>query len=177
MAAVVRGAHRRALWLAGQVVRARPPATDEAATIAVMDVDPERIVLPDRIRAFLIDAIGRKMSAGEGDPQPILSGLPESMIAGQVERLCDRGPFGWLLDARADRIQDRIALEVCEDSRMAGMTHYRVWDDGSVERLPSVRDAIVFPPGCSRDDEDRIREEYFVHNRAVYERLAERGFR
>lgn len=56
------------------------------------------------------------------------------------------GPFGRLLDARADQIQDRVALEVCEDRRMAGMSHYRIWDDGSTEHLPSARDGIVFPP-------------------------------
>lgn len=146
-------------------------------TIVVMAVDPEPIVLPGPIRAFLMDTIGQRLTAGDRDPHPILSGLPESMIAGQVQRLCEGGPFGWLLDARADRIQDRIALEICEHSRMAGMSHYRVWEDGTPERLPSVRDAIVFPPGCSAGDEERLREEYFAHNRAVYGALAERGFR
>lgn len=70
-----------------------------------------------------------------------------------------------------------VAVEVCEDSRMAGMSHYRVWDDGSFERLPSPRDDLVFPPGASRSDEERIRQEYHVHNRTAYEGLAERGFR
>jgi hypothetical protein len=142
-----------------------------------MDGDPEPIVLPGRTRAFLVDTMGRRMSVGGRDPQSILSHLPRSMIPGQVQRLCEGGPFGWLLDVRADRIQDRIALEVCEDSRMAGMSHYRIWDDGSLESLPSVRDGVVFPPGCSRTDEERIRREHFVHNLAVYEALAERGFR
>lgn len=142
-----------------------------------MDPDPERIVLPAPIRAFLIDTIGRKIRAGERDSQPILRDLPRWMIAGQVQRLYEGGPFGWLLDARADRIQERVALEICEDSRMAGRSHYRIWDDGSIEHLPSARDGIVFPPGCSTDDEERLRREYFAHNRAVYERLASRGFR
>lgn len=142
-----------------------------------MEVDPEPIVLPDRITALLIDTIGRKMSAGDRDPRPMRGRLPKSLVAGQVQRLCEGGPFGWLLDARVDRIQGRIALEICEDSRMAGVSHYRIWDDGSVERLTSVHDGMVFPPGCSRDDEERIRREYAVHNRAVYEHLSERGFR
>jgi hypothetical protein len=142
-----------------------------------MGADPERITLPGPIRAFLIETITTKMSAGARDPQPILESLPASLPAGQVQRLCEGGSFGWLLDARVDRVQDRIALEVCEDSRMAGMSHYRVWNDGSVERLPTARDGMVFPAGASIEDEERIRQEYHSHNQAVYGRLAERGFR
>lgn len=99
------------------------------------------------------------------------------MPAGQVQRLCQGGPFGWLLEARVDLVQDRVALEICEESRMAGMRHYRIWDDGSFEPLPTARDGIVFPPGCPPDEEERIRQEHYAHNRAVYEELAERGFR
>ena len=140
-------------------------------------MEPELIVLPEPIRAFLIDTIGHKMSAGGRNPQPILSTLPASMPAGQVQRLCHGGPFGWMLDARADRIQGRVAVEICENSRMAGMSHYRVWDDGSIERLPTARDGMVFPADCSEDDEERIRQEFFAHNRAVEDQLDARGFR
>jgi hypothetical protein len=141
-----------------------------------MGADPERITLPAPIRAFLLETIASRMSAGGRDLQPLLETLPGSMPAGQVQRLCEGGPLGWLLDARVDRVGERIALEICEDSRMAGMSHYRVWNDGSIERLPTAQDGIVFPAGSSIDDEERIRREYFAHNRAVYGRLAERGF-
>ena len=142
-----------------------------------MSARQEQIELPNAIRAFLIEMVGRKMSRGGRAPQPSLDGLPGSMQAGQVQRLCQGGPFGWLLDARLDRIEDRMALEVCENSRMAGVVHYRVWDDGSVQQLPTERAEMVFPAGCSKDEEERIRQEYFAHNRAVHELLAGRGFR
>jgi hypothetical protein len=147
------------------------------ATIVVMGAEPEPIALPGPIRAFLLETIASKMSAGGRDPQPSLENLPASLPAGQVQRLCEHGPFGWLLDARVDRVDERIAVEICEESRMAGMSHYRVWDDGSIERLPAARDGMAFPAGSSTEDEARIRQEYYAHNHAVYDRLAERGFR
>jgi hypothetical protein len=133
--------------------------------------------LPPRIREFLTGAVARRMSRPGADPRPGLDELPVSMPAGRVLRLCEGGPYGWLLDARADRVGDRVALEVMEDSRIAGTAHYLVWEDGSVEPLPAPQEGMVFPADSSEEDEKRIRQDHFAHNRAVYERLAERGFR
>ena len=141
-----------------------------------MTAEPEAIELPDPISAVLIDTVTRMTGFGDRDPQPALDRLPGSMPAGRVLRLAEGGPFGWMLDARADRIDERIALEVCENSRMSGLRHYRVWDDGSVEDLPTEQPFMVFPADCSDEERERVQQEYFAHNRAVYDHLAERGF-
>ena len=64
-----------------------------------------------------------------------------------------------------DAIDGRLALEVLENSRMAGENYFRVWDDGTVGR--SSR------PWSSHSGDE---EAYFAHNRIAYEHLRERGF-
>ena len=108
--------------------------------------DEDAIDLPEAIRDFLIGTAERRMRLSAHDPKRAIELLAASMPAGRVVRLAEGGPFGWLLDARADRIGDRVALEVCEDDRMSGPDHYRVWDDGSVEELATERIFVAFPP-------------------------------
>lgn len=117
------------------------------------------LTLPDPIRAWLTVTIERAW------PDPVV--LPDALPAGQVQRLASGGPFGLMYDARLDEIDGRIALEVLENSRMAGENYFRVWDDGTVERLePAPRMGYV----------DGAQEEYFAHNRSAYDHLRERGF-
>ncbi len=85
--------------------------------------------------------------------------------------------MGYLIDARLDPIGERLALEVVTDNRMSGPEHYRVWDDGNREELPTVQIGVSFPPDCSPEHRRRIEEDYYEHNRAVGRLLTERGFR
>ena len=110
------------------------------------------------------------------DTRPVIDALPSSMAAGSVRRLVSGGPFGWLIDARIDEVEGRMALEVIEEDRMSGPTHYRVWEDGTKENLPTERPLIVYPAGCSEQEKSRIEEEHGAYNRAVRRLLEDRGF-
>lgn len=101
--------------------------------------------------------------------------LPQTLPSGEVRRVASGGPFGHLFDARLDEIDGRLALEVLENSRMAGESYFRVWDDGTIEALePAPQIGYGY-----RDEADRAAAEaaYFAHNRRAYEHLRERGFR
>src|SRR6185436_11245216 len=105
----------------------------------------------------------------------VIAKLPAALPAGEVQRLAGGGPFGLMLDGRLDEIEGRVALEVLENSRMAGEVYFRVWDDGTVEPLdPAPRIGYAY-----RTEEERAaaEEEYFAHNRIAYDHLHERGFR
>jgi hypothetical protein len=133
----------------------------------------ERAV-PVAILDHLRESVTRHWSSR--DVPPPLGDLPAAMPEGVVMRLTSGGPFGWLLDARLDEVDGRLALEVLEDSRMAGPDHYRVWDDGTVEQLESVWTAYATPAGATDDERRAIEERYYAHNRAVGEALRARGF-
>ena len=134
----------------------------------------EPLPLTGPIREYLVRLIETRWS-GRDEPPPI-DGLPDAMPAGTVTYLAGRGPFGWLIEARLDEVDGRLALECLEDSRMAGPDHYRVWDDGTREELPNERIQYSSPPGCTPEELERIRQDYYAHNRAVQALLRERGF-
>jgi hypothetical protein len=127
------------------------------------------IDVPAAVRVYVADRVARRWPEGH-------AALPESLPDGQVTRLVSGGPFGWLVDARIDRIEGRVALEVLEDDRMSGPDHYRVWDDGSREDLETEHTTMVFPADCPPDEAKRIEEKFYAHNRAVQELLRQRGF-
>ena len=132
--------------------------------------------MPKEIHAFLVGQIESRW-IGEGrDARRAIGALRQSLPAGQVQRLVSGGPFGWLIDARLDEVDGRLALEVLEDDRMSGPDHYRVWDDGSREALETEETGMVLPPDCSPAEARRIEDAHYAHNRAVQEALRERGF-
>jgi len=134
----------------------------------------EPLPLPGPIRDYLVQLIETRWS-GREEPPPI-DALPDAMPAGTVTYLAGRGPFGWLIEARLDEVDGRLALECLEDSRMAGPDHYRVWEDGTREVLPNERIEYSYPTGCPPEELERIKAEYFAHNHAVQAQLRERGF-
>ena len=100
--------------------------------------------------------------------------LPEALPLGVVQRLASGGPFGHLFDGRLDEVDGRLALEVLENSRMAGESYFRVWDDGMIESLePAPQIGYGY-----RDETDRAaaKAAYFAHNGRAYAHLRERGF-
>jgi hypothetical protein len=128
------------------------------------------LAMPPAIHAWLVERVRRSWP----EPEPAVASIPSELAPGKVERLAGGGPFGLMLDGRLDEVDGRIALEVLENSRMAGEVYFRVWDDGTVEPLePAPRIAFGY-----RDEADRERaeREYFEHNRTAYDVLRERGF-
>ena len=134
----------------------------------------EQLPLRGPIRDYLVKLIETRWS-GRDEPPPI-DGLPDAMPAGTVTCLAGGGPFGWLIEARLDDVDGRLALECLEDSRMAGPDHYRVWEDGTREALPNEHIAYSHPTGAPPEEVERVRAEYHAHNRAVQALLRERGF-
>src|SRR5262249_41241279 len=121
------------------------------------------IALPAAVRAWLVEAIER----GWKDPAPVVAALPRELPAGQVVALAGGGSYGLRFDGRLDEIEGRLALEVLENSRMAGENYFRIWDDGTVEQLEPAP-WIAHAAGQE--------EEYFAHNRIAYDHLRSRGF-
>src|SRR4051795_12428772 len=89
------------------------------------------LAMPSAILAWLTERVERSWP----EPTPVVAKLPQAMPEGQVRRLAGGGPFGLMFDGRLDRCDGRVALEVLENSRMAGEVYFRIWDDGTVEPL------------------------------------------
>jgi hypothetical protein len=128
------------------------------------------IAIPAKIHAWLAERIERSWP----EPGPVIARIPAALEPGRVQRLAGGGPFGLMFDGRLDEIDGRIALEVLENSRMAGEVYLRVWDDGTIEPLePAPRIGYGYRTEEEREAAER---EYFAHNRLAYELLRERGF-
>lgn len=123
-----------------------------------------------------IAGVVRTRWSGRDEDAPV-GALPRELAEGRVVRVIGGGPFGWMMDARIDVVGGRIALEVLEDSRMAGPDHYRVWEDGTVEPLPGEHTGYAWPNDATPAEVARIRDRYHEHNRAVQAQLRRRGFR
>jgi hypothetical protein len=128
------------------------------------------IEVPPAVRGYVAERVARRWP--DGQPEELPDALPE----GQVTRLVSGGPFGWIVDARIDRVDGRVALEVLEDDRMSGPDHYRVWDDGSREDLETEHTTMVLPADCSPEEARRIEDAFYAHNREVQALLKQRGF-
>lgn len=133
-----------------------------------------QLSIPPAVRSYLTRLIELRFSGR--DPRPALDALPASLPAGTVRALARGGAFGWMIDARLDAIDGRLALECLEDSRMAGPEHYRVWEDGLREELPNERTGYGHPAGASPEEIQRLEDGFYAHNRSVQTLLRERGF-
>lgn len=131
------------------------------------------IEMPSAIREWLAAIIERSWP----EPAPLVASIPAALPAGEVQRLAGGGPFGLMFDGRLDEIDGRVALEVLENSRMSGESYFRVWDDGTLERLePSPRMAFSVAADSSPEERAEAERAYFAHNRTAYDLLRERGF-
>jgi hypothetical protein len=128
------------------------------------------LALPTAIRLWFED----RVSAVWPEPRPH---LPSALPSGEVQRLASGGPYGLCFDGRLDEVDGRLALEVLENSRMAGENYFRVWDDGTVESLdPSPRLGYGVHKDATAEEREQAEAAYFAHNRSAYEHLRERGF-
>jgi hypothetical protein len=99
---------------------------------------------------------------------------PHSLPQGVVRPIASGGPFGHRFDARLDVVDGRLALEVLENSRMAGEQYFRVWDDGTLEPLePAPQIGYSYREASEKAAAEAA---YFAHNRRAYAHLRERGF-
>lgn len=137
-----------------------------------MDVE-----LPPALLEHLRGRVRQIWGATKDDPATALAALPRALPPGEVVRAASGGAFGWLLDCRLDELDGRLALEVLEDSRMSGPSHYRVWEDGTREELPTVQTMMVFPADATADQRAEVERAYFAHNAEVGRLLRARGFR
>lgn len=81
---------------------------------------------------------------------------------------------GWLIWYRFGRKNAKWHLDCYAMHRMTNDRHWRVWEDGTVARLPTQREFYI----SARDPvENRRKEEaYYRFNRAVSELLKRKGF-
>jgi len=121
------------------------------------------LAMPSAILAWLTE----RVEGSWPEPAPVVDKLPRAMPEGRVQRLAGGGPYGLMFDGRLDRHHGRVALEVLENSRMAGEVYFRIWEDGTVEPLEPA-------PWIAYADGDEAA--YFEHNRIAYAHLRERGF-
>lgn len=129
------------------------------------------MTLPEPIHRYLTERVAQAFAGRDEIPD-----VPREMPLATVTHVVGGGPFGWLLHARLDEVDGRLALEVLEDDRMGGPSHYRVWDDGEREALPTEHTGYALPKDYTPEDEERIKQEFYARNRAIQEQLRERGF-
>jgi hypothetical protein len=137
---------------------------------------PVDLEIPKPTRDYIVNRIREAWLDSGRDCGHLIEALPTRLVAGKVDQLATDGPFGWILQGRLDEVGSRVALEVVEDSRMSGPSHYTVWDDGSVEELPTPELGYAFPANTSPEEQERIKQESFEHNRRIHKQLEERGF-
>jgi hypothetical protein len=131
------------------------------------------VAMPAAVREWLTERIEQSWP----DPGPVVAAIPAELPAGEVRRPAAGGPFGLMFDGRLDEIEGRVALEVLENSRMSGASYFRVWDDGTIERLePAPRIAFATAAGATPEERAEAEAAYFAHNRVAYDHLRERGF-
>ena len=134
------------------------------------------IEFPDAIRSFLAGLVEHFWRQSDPGPPVVIAALPSSMSPGVVQLLASGGSFGYCIYGRLDEVDGRVALEVLTDSRMRGPDHYRIWEDGTREDLPTPWLGMILPADDSPEERQRVEEDYYKHNREVAQLLRERGF-
>ena len=132
------------------------------------------VEVPAAVREHLEERVRAVGPPDSADPSRAL--VPVRLPEGEVQELATGGSFGWSLQVRADVVDGRVVVECLEDSRMGGQQRYLLAGDGSRQSLPVQRQMMILPAGASAEDEQRIEQEYYAHNRAVTAELHERGF-
>lgn len=99
--------------------------------------DRGQIEIPEAILAYLTGEIERCWFAPSDEATAALNALPRALPEGEVVLLASGGGFGMYIEARIDRVGQRIVLECFSNNRMGGDDYYRVWDDGTIDGLPA----------------------------------------
>lgn len=100
--------------------------------------------------------------------------LPDDDV--QARRSGTIGQAGWSIRYLFGREGDIEYLDFYASHRMTNDRHVRIHADGQEEDLETPQDFMVYPKDADETQRARIQEEYYAHNRAVYERLREKGF-
>lgn len=99
-------------------------------------------------------------------------GLPEEDVVSR--RRGSIAVAGWSISYLFGCNEKGEFLDYYSHHRMTNDSHIRLYADGSVEGLPAMQDMRL----CSQDpvEDERLKAEYFDHNRQVAEVLREKGF-
>ena len=84
---------------------------------------------------------------------------------------------GWVIEYLFGVDGDDEYLDFYASHRMTNDRHERIHANGRIEVLEAPREFLVYPGDADEAARERIKEEHYAHNRAVHERLREKGFR
>lgn len=100
--------------------------------------------------------------------------LPDdALISRQVGRIVKGGWAIWYLSG-ADATGEY--LDYYASHRMTDDRHIRIRTDGTREQLETIRGMFVIPKDASPEEIERLRQEHRARNRAIDQRLKEKGF-
>ena len=72
---------------------------------------------------------------------------------------------------------DEDYLDYYATHRMTNDRHVRIYVDGRSEAPESPQDFVVYPKDADEEARAKADEEFYAHNRAVYEELRRKGLR
>ena len=83
---------------------------------------------------------------------------------------------GWTIEYLFGHEGDKEHLDYYAVHRMTNDRHVRIHSDGQCETLETPLEFVVYPEGSDEAARQEAREAFYAHNRAVDERLREKGF-
>ena len=100
--------------------------------------------------------------------------LPAEVVASRQSGKFFKG--GWTIEYLFGSEEDKEYLDYYAVHRMTNDRHVRIHADGHCENLEMPMEFIVYPEGSDEIAQEQAKEAFYEHNRAVYERLREKGF-
>ena len=83
---------------------------------------------------------------------------------------------GWNIEYLFGTDGDSEYLDYYATHRMTNDRHVRIYSSGKTESLETPQEFRVFPAEADEATRQKITDDYQAHNRAIYERLREKGF-
>ena len=100
--------------------------------------------------------------------------LPAEAIASRQQGKLFKA--GWIIECLFGYEGKAEYLDYYAVHRMTDDRHVRIHSNGHCESLEAPRDLFGYPEGADEDAERQAEEEFYAYNRAVYEKLREKGF-
>ena len=83
---------------------------------------------------------------------------------------------GWTIRYLFGTEGDSEYLDYYATHRMTNDRHVRIYSNGKTESLETPQEFSVFPADADEATRQKITNDYQAHNRAIYQRLQEKGF-
>jgi hypothetical protein len=83
---------------------------------------------------------------------------------------------GWTIYFRCGVDEAGDTLDYYATHRMTNDRHVRIHEDGRVEMLDAILDAVVYSEDSTPEQRRQIEEEYYAHNQRVAAELRAKGF-